>query len=218
MSKLEPRPWIDPSDMPVGEGMVGVGGDLNPQTLLLAYSSGVFPWFEAGDPILWWSPDPRAIFEMDGLYRSKRLMRTVRSGKFTLTFNRAFPEVMDGCADREEGTWVTRSMRAAYVRLHEMGHAHWVETWIDGDLVGGAYGVAVGGLFAAESMFYREDDASKVALAGLFDRLNERGFVLFDTQMLTPHTTSMGAIEIPRSEYLARLAIAKQLQGIRFGD
>jgi leucyl/phenylalanyl-tRNA--protein transferase len=193
-------------------GLVAVGGDLRPERLLAAYRSGVFPWFDEGDPIYWWSPDPRAIFELDGLRVSRRLQRTIRSGRFSLTIDRAFRAVMEGCADRPgEGTWITPEMIRAYCRLHEMGHAHSVEAWSAGDLAGGIYGVAVGGLFAGESMFTRRTDASKVALAFLVDRLRERGFQLFDIQLLTEHTSRLGATEIPRKEYLARLRQALRM-------
>jgi leucyl/phenylalanyl-tRNA--protein transferase len=186
-------------------GLVAVGGDLEPPTLVHAYRSGVFPWFGEDDPILWWSPDPRAVFELDGLYISRRLARTRRSGKFALTVNRAFRGVIRACADREGGTWLTREMVIAYERLHRLGIAHSVEAWRDGKLAGGIYGVALAGFFAGESMFARVSDASKVALAYLVDHLRARGFRLFDTQVLTGHTAHMGAIEIPRREYLGRL-------------
>jgi leucyl/phenylalanyl-tRNA--protein transferase len=185
-------------------GLVAVGGDLRPQTLLRAYRSGIFPWFNDGDPILWWSPEPRAIFEFDHFYISARLARTIRSGKFRLTINRAFSEVMRGCADRER-TWVTPDMIAAYEKLHKLGYAHSIEVWHGEMLAGGVYGVALGGFFAGESMFHRVRDASKVALAYLIEYLRIRGFVLFDTQVITEHTASLGALEIPRAEYLGRL-------------
>jgi leucyl/phenylalanyl-tRNA--protein transferase len=186
-------------------GLVAVGGDLRPQWLLHAYRHGIFPWYDEGDPILWWSPDPRAIIELDGLHVARRLRRTVRSGRFTLTINRAFDEVIRGCADRPEGTWITSAMVRAYRTLHELGYAHSVEAWFEGQLAGGLYGVALGGLFAGESMFSRRRDASKVALVYLVERLRERGFRLFDIQMRTEHTARLGAVEIPRTEYLARL-------------
>jgi len=186
-------------------GLVGVGGDLRPEWLLHAYRSGIFPWYDAGDPILWWSPDPRAIIELDGLHVPRRLRRTLRSGPFTLTINQAFDEVMRGCADRPEGTWITGDMLAAYRTLHRLGHAHSIEAWAGGELAGGLYGVAVGGLFAGESMFTRRRDSSKVALVYLVERLRQRGFQLLDIQMRTEHTARLGAIEIPREDYLARL-------------
>jgi len=187
-------------------GLLAVGGDLKPETLLAAYRHGVFPWYDEGDPILWWSPDPRAIFELDGLHISRRLRRTLRSGRFKVTFDRDFGSVIRGCAEgREEGTWITPDMMDAYETLHRLGHAHSVEAWRDEKLAGGIYGVAVGGLFAGESMFTRVRDASKVALVYLVERLRDRGFQLFDIQFLTDHTKSLGAFEIPRIEYLRRL-------------
>jgi leucyl/phenylalanyl-tRNA---protein transferase len=196
---------LDPEDADE-DGLVGVGGDLRPSTLLEAYRRGIFPWFDETLPILWWSPDPRAIFEIDGLHVSRRLARTLRQGKFKVTVDRAFRDVMEGCADRPElGVWITAGMIEAYTLLHELGHAHSVEVWHGGVLAGGLYGVTVGGLFAGESMFARVRDASKVALVHAMQRLRERGFQLFDVQFLNDHTERMGAIEIPRKEYLRRL-------------
>ena len=186
-------------------GLVGVGGDLEPATLLAAYRRGVFPMYEDGEPICWWSPDPRAVIDLNALHVSRRLQRTLRSGKFEVTFNQEFVGVMRGCADRPEGTWITPDMIQAYARLHRLGLAHSVEAWRHGELVGGIYGIAIGGLFAGESMFHRVSDASKVALVHLFDRLSGRGFVLFDSQILNEHTRSIGAYEISREEYLMRL-------------
>jgi len=193
-------------------GLLAVGGDLKPETLLAAYRHGVFPWYDEGDPILWWSPDPRAVFELEGLHVSRRLRRTLRSGQFKVTFNRDFAGVIRGCAEgREEGTWITPDMMDAYEALHRLGHAHSIEVWRDENLAGGIYGVAVGGLFAGESMFTRERDTSKVALVHLVERLRDRGFQLFDIQFLTDHTKRLGAIEIPRMEYLRRLRQALKL-------
>jgi leucyl/phenylalanyl-tRNA--protein transferase len=189
-------------------GLVAVGGDLEPARLLAAYREGVFPWYEAGGPILWWSPDPRGIIPLDGFHVPRRLARTIRSGRFEVTYNRDFKAVMEGCAERLEGTWITGEMIRAYQRLHRLGHAHSVEVWAEGKLVGGLYGVAVGRLFAGESMFWRKTDASKVALAWLVGHVRERGFELFDVQMVTEHTARLGAIEISREEYLRRLRFA----------
>jgi len=187
-------------------GLVAVGGDLRPQRLIQAYRLGIFPWYAEGEPICWWSPDPRAIIELDGLHISRRLDRTLRSGRFQVTVNADFGGVIHGCAERrEEGTWITADMIQAYETLHRLGYAHSVEVW-EGDLLaGGLYGVAIGGLFAGESMFTRRRDASKVALAHVVRRLGERGFQLFDIQLLSEHTARLGAVEIPRTEYLARL-------------
>jgi leucyl/phenylalanyl-tRNA--protein transferase len=201
-----PRPVFAVPELAGFNGLVAVGGDLSPRRLLDAYRSGIFPWYAEGEPILWWSPDPRAIFELDGLHISRRLQRTIRSGRFTCTINRDFAGVIRGCADRDdEGTWITADMMQAYETLHRLGHAHSVEVWREQTLAGGLYGVAVGGLFAGESMFSRQSDASKVALAFLMDHLRQRAFQLFDIQFRTEHTTRLGAVEIPRSEYLARL-------------
>jgi leucyl/phenylalanyl-tRNA--protein transferase len=187
-------------------GLVAVGGDLRPERLLEAYRRGVFPWFDDTTPILWWSPDPRAIIKIGGLHVSRRLRRTIRSGRFTLTIDRDFAGVIRGCADRPgDGNWITPDMIAAYETMHRLGHAHSIEAWRDGVLAGGVYGVAVNGFFAGESMFSRVRDASKVALAGLMDHLERRNFRLFDIQFLNPHTERLGAIEMPRSEYLELL-------------
>jgi leucyl/phenylalanyl-tRNA--protein transferase len=196
--------WVEP-ELADPLGLVGVGGDLAPARLLEAYRRGIFPMYEEGEPICWWSPDPRAIFDLDGLHVSRRLARTIRSGKFKVTFDQEFTGVMRGCARRDEGTWITSDMIQAYSRLHRLGHAHSCEAWLDNELVGGVYGVSIGGLFAGESMFHRVSDASKVALARLFERLRERRFVLFDSQILNEHTRTLGAYEISRNEYLSRL-------------
>jgi|SRR5437870_3289076 len=187
-------------------GLVALGGDLRPERLLYAYRSGVFPWYNEGEPICWWSPDPRAIFELDGLRVSRRLARTLRSGPYRVTVDRDFAGVIRGCAERgEEGTWIIPEMIGAYERLHRLGYAHSVEVWCGTDLAGGLYGVAVGGLFAGESMFSRQRDASKVALVDTVERLRGQGFQLFDIQLLTEHTARLGAVEISRKQYLARL-------------
>jgi leucyl/phenylalanyl-tRNA---protein transferase len=190
-------------------GLVAVGGDLSPARLLEAYRRGIFPWYDEQTPIMWWSPDPRAVFELDNVHLSRRLRRTIRSGRFTVTVNRDFGAVIRACAVRpEQGTWITPEMMEAYERLHRLGYAHSVEAWHGQVLGGGIYGVAVGGLFAGESMFTRVNDGSKVALAALVERLRQRGFTLFDTQFVTDHTRRLGAIEIPREEYLGRLCKA----------
>jgi leucyl/phenylalanyl-tRNA--protein transferase len=191
-------------DLADEHGLVAVGGDLRPATLLRAYRNGIFPWFNEGDPVLWWSPDPRAIFELHRFYLSRRLERTIRSGKFRLTINQAFNDVVLGCADREQ-TWITPDMLAAYSQMHQLGFAHSIEAWLGEELVGGVYGIAIGGFFSGESMFHRARDASKVALAFLVEYLRVRGFLLFDTQVVTEHTASLGAVQIPRDDYLARL-------------
>jgi len=194
-------------------GLVAIGGQLSPDWLLDAYRHGLFPWplIEDIDEPQWWSPDPRAIFELDSFHMSRRLAQTIRSGKFTLTSDRDFAGVISGCAtagDRRGKTWLTEDMIAAYKGLHRLGHAHSVEAWLGHELAGGVYGVAIGGFFAAESMFYRKRDASKVALARLIEHLRRCDYRLLDIQQLTPHTASLGAIEITRRNYLRRLATA----------
>jgi leucyl/phenylalanyl-tRNA--protein transferase len=199
------------------DGLVAVGGNLRPARLLEAYRRGIFPFFDEDSPILWWSPDPRAVFEMDGLRVSRRLARTIRSGRFEVSFDRDFGGVIRGCArGTGEGVWITGDMIAAYTELHRLGHCHSVEVWQRGELAGGVYGVAIGGLFAGESMFSRVSDASKVALGHLLEHLRRRGYVLFDVQFLNSHTARLGAVEIPRRDYLARLRAALRLP-VTFG-
>jgi leucyl/phenylalanyl-tRNA--protein transferase len=210
-AKHSPPHFLNP-ELADAMGLVGVGGDLRPEWLLEAYQRGIFPWYDEASPILWWSPDPRAILELDSLHVPRRLQRTIRSKHFTVTINRAFGEVICGCADRPEGTWLSQDMMAAYQALHRLGHAHSVEAWTGGKLAGGIYGVAIRGLFAGESMFTRRRDGSKVALVHLVQHLRERGYQLFDIQMCTAHTARLGAIEIPRTEYLARLRNALSCQ------
>ncbi len=192
-------------------GLVAIGGDLSVPRLLLAYRSGLFPW--TAEPVTWWSPDPRGIIELDQFHVSRSLARTLRKGVFEITFDRAFRQVITACAEtRRPGGWISPEFITAYTALHEAGHAHSVECWQAGKLVGGVYGVAVGGLFAGESMFYRVSDASKVTLFHLVGRLRERGFSLFDTQMVTPVTRQLGATEISRTKYLRRLTAAVAVQ------
>ncbi|MGC4006938.1 MAG: leucyl/phenylalanyl-tRNA--protein transferase [Pirellulales bacterium] len=199
-----------------------VGGRLSPEWLLDAYRHGIFPWPLIADypQMLWWSPDPRGVMEYDDFYCSKRLARTLRQSRFRVTSDRAFAEVLAGCAmaqDRADATWLTPEMRAAYGELHNLGYAHSVEVWLDDELVGGTYGVAVGGVFSAESMFHTATDASKVALATLLPHLRKQGFVMVDIQQLNSHTESLGGTEIPRRDYLQRLGAALRLQ-IKFGE
>jgi leucyl/phenylalanyl-tRNA--protein transferase len=211
---IEPPPsrWTFPSprDAPA-IGVLGAGADLEPGTILAAYREGIFPWPDERGRLLWWSPDPRAVIPLDGFHESRSLRRRRRQGRYTVSRDTAFAEVMRGCATTHGPTWITTGMRTGYVRLHQLGWAHSVEVWRDGVLAGGVYGVAVGGLFAAESMFHTGRDASKVALAALVEHLTGRGFVLLDVQLSTPHLASLGAIEIPRDDYLARVAAARTL-------
>jgi leucyl/phenylalanyl-tRNA--protein transferase len=191
------------------EGLVAIGGDLSVPRLLLAYRNGLFPW--TVDPLTWWSPDPRALFELDRFHVPRSLARILRRRPFEITVDRAFRSVMEGCAapgPGRRGAWITAEFINAYTRLHDQGHAHSVECWKNRELVGGIYGVSLGGFFAGESMFHLADNASKVALCHLVEHLRRRGFTLFDVQMVTPATRQLGAIEIPRVEYLQRLAAA----------
>lgn len=196
------------------DGFLGIGGKLDVDWLLDAYRHGIFPWPLSDGTLAWFSPDPRAILEFADFHISRRLRDTLRSGKFRTTINQDFIAVIDGCAtaqDRRDNTWITPEMRAAYIRLHRRGHAHSVETWLGDRLVGGTYGVAVGGVFAAESMFFRESDASKVALARLVEHLQTRGFTLLDIQQMTPNSARLGATTLSRREYLERVAAAVDL-------
>lgn len=190
------------------EGPLAEGGDLEPSTLIDAYRRGIFPWPVEEHELLWWSPDPRAILPLDGLHVSRSLARRLRRARLRVTLNAAFDDVVAACADREE-TWITPALRAAYVRLHRAGWAHSVEVWApEGTLAGGLYGVAVGALFSAESMFHRATDASKVALVALVQHARRVGTTLLDVQVPSPHLTSLGARTIPRRDYLAHLATA----------
>ncbi len=191
------------------DGMVAAGGDLSVERLLAAYRQGIFPW--TVEPITWWSPDPRGIIELDDFHVSESLSKVIRKKPFEVTFDKAFQQVMQGCATpgpKRRGTWITPEFIEAYTELYKKGHAHSVECWQDGKLVGGIYGVAIGGLFAGESMFHLVDNASKVALYHLIQHLQERRFMLFDIQMVTAATEPLGAKAISRSAYLKRLAIA----------
>lgn len=221
MALFGPSRFFPPADWADPQGLVFIGGKLTPEWLLDAYRHAIFPWPLLPDfpQMLWWSPDPRAIFEFDDFHISRRLARTIRSGKFQVTSNTAFVQVLRGCAtaqDREHETWLTEELQAAYYELHRLGFAHSVEVWHQGQLAGGTYGVSVGGLFAAESMFHYVTDASKVALAVLIPHLKQRGYQLLDIQQLTDHTESLGAKEISRQEYLRRLGGALRCP-VKFG-
>lgn len=184
-------------------GLLALGGDLSPARLLMAYQRGIFPWFSPGDPILWWSPDPRAVLWPESLHISRSMKRFHKRSPYRVTMNYAFGQVIEGCAsDREEGTWITRGVVEAYHRLHELGHAHSIEVWREDELVGGMYGVAQGTLFCGESMFSRMENASKTALLVFCEEFIGHGGKLIDCQVLNDHTASLGACEIPRRDYL----------------
>ena len=202
------------------EGLLAVGGDLRPERLLEAYRHGIFPWYSDDQPILWWSPDPRTVLFPDKLHISRSLKRSLRPSLFSVTLDQCFRNVMQHCAGPRPqypngGTWITAEMLEAYTRLHELGYAHSVETWQEGQLVGGLYGVALGGAFFAESMFARASDASKVALVSLVRQLQAWGFRLLDCQQSSPHVMALGAEAIPRREFLDHLAVALTMPELR---
>jgi leucyl/phenylalanyl-tRNA--protein transferase len=215
-------PWLRPDDPPSAfppvetalsepNGLLCAGGDLSPARLIEAYRRGIFPWFSPGQPILWWSPDPRTVLEPARMRVTRSLAKSLRNRGYAATADRAFGEVVERCADpalRPEGTWITGAMRSAYLRLHELGWAHSIETWLDGRLVGGLYGVAIGSVFFGESMFSLERDASKVALCALAQSLRERDESLIDCQVASAHLESLGAQSIPRRVFLERLRAA----------
>jgi leucyl/phenylalanyl-tRNA--protein transferase len=192
------------------EGLLAVGGDLRTERLLLAYRLGIFPWFSEEEPILWWSPDPRLVLFPEELHVSRSLSRVIRRGRYRVTADQAFSRVIRECArvrlEKEEGTWIGEEMIRAYEQLHTDGYAHSVESWQGGRLVGGLYGVSLGGCFFGESMFSRRSDASKVALVSLVSHLQVQGFDLVDCQVTTEHLKRFGAREIPRAGFLKRLA------------
>lgn len=191
------------------DGLLAIGGDLSPQRLLLAYSSGIFPWYNRGEPVLWWSPDPRAIFEPATYHIPRRLLRTIKSGKFTVTCDTAFSDVIHHCARTprpgQRGTWITREMIAAYNQLHALGYAHSFETWHEGQLVGGLYGVSLGAAFFGESMFAHATDASKAAFAVAMRGFSAWDFDFVDGQVMNDHLFNLGALQILRDDFLARL-------------
>jgi len=199
-----------PSPDQAVEGLVAVGGDLSPGRLLLAYRSGIFPWYDDGLPILWHSPDPRCVMPLERLHVGRTLRRTMAKGVYDVRFDTAFGRVIRACKKTprpgQDGTWITNEMEQAYLRLHALGYAHSVESWAGDELAGGLYGVSLGHVFFGESMFARQPDASKVALVTLAERLARWGFRLIDAQVPTPHTVAMGAEEWPRPEFLRVLA------------
>ncbi|POT57941.1 leucyl/phenylalanyl-tRNA--protein transferase [Citrobacter amalonaticus] len=192
-------------------GLLALGGDLSSARLLMAYQHGIFPWFSPGDPILWWSPDPRAVLWPDTFHVSRSMKRFHHHSPYRVTLNHAFGKVIEGCAtEREEGTWITLGVLEAYHRLHTLGHAHSIEVWHNDELVGGMYGVSQGTLFCAESMFSRQENASKTALLVFCAEFVRQGGKLLDCQVLNNHTASLGAVEISRKEYLEHLEITRQ--------
>ena len=229
MTPIDPGPNLwelpDPRVVEDDRPLIGIGADLEPSTVIDAYRHGMFPMPVHGGPdrpdefsaLGWWSPDPRGVLPLDGLRVTRSLRRSMRD--HTITFDTAFDDVIDRCADpSRDGAWITPEVRSAYTRLHEMGWVHSVESRdaSTGELVGGLYGVHIDGFFAGESMFHRRTDASKVALVGLVDHLRAIGVVLCDVQWLTPHLASLGAVEIPRHDYLDRLRSALEATSLPF--
>ncbi len=191
------------------DGLLAVGGDLSSERLLLAYQLGIFPWYSERQPILWWSPDPRLVLEPEEFHVSRRLRQILNKGVFKVTFDQAFESVIRACASAprpgQDGTWITPEMEKAYIRLHKEGFAHSVESWLDGELAGGIYGVSLGRCFFGESMFSHKSNGSKVALARLVERLKAWKFSMLDAQVPTRHLLSLGAKEMPRAIFLKRL-------------
>jgi leucyl/phenylalanyl-tRNA--protein transferase len=196
-------PDLDEADE---SGLLALGGDLSIERLKLAYSKGIFPWYEKGMPILWWSPDPRMVLFPDKMIISHSLKQSIKKQQFTITIDKAFEQVIKNCAKTprkgEKGTWITREMKNAYIDLHEAGYAHSAEAWLDGELVGGLYGVAIGKVYFGESMFHHVTNASKVAFYQLVEKLNKWNFKIIDAQVYTNHLESLGGEMIPRGEYI----------------
>ncbi|MBN2746812.1 MAG: leucyl/phenylalanyl-tRNA--protein transferase [Bacteroidales bacterium] len=214
--KLSDELIFPPVEYADSDGVLAIGGDLSVSRLLLAYASGIFPWFNEGDPILWWAPPLRPIFTPGHLKVSKSLRQIIRKGVYKVTFDRAFEEVLFHCAsvprEGQFGTWLTADMKKAYTILFQLGYCHSVEAWHQDQLVGGLYGVSIGGFFVGESMFHLKDNASKVAFYYLSEWLHELGFHFIDGQVPTSHLMSLGAKEVARNDYMALLRKAIQYQ------
>ncbi len=216
--RLGPEPVFPPPDSSTEEGLLAVGGDLSPERLLCAYAQGIFPWYSAGEPILWWSPDPRCVLLPSDLRIPRSMRQFLKKNPFEITSDRSFRSVMESCGEPRpgsSGTWITPEMIEAYCRLYELGYAHSIETWTDERLVGGLYGVSLGGCFFGESMFSRVSNASKAALIAVTTALGRRGFSLLDCQMHTQHLEMFGAKMIPRKGFLLLLSRALRSQTLR---
>jgi len=217
-------PWLAPDNLvfpPLNSalaepnGLLAVGGDLSPKRLLSAYQQGIFPWFNLDDPILWWSPTPRAIIELSNFRINKSLAKFLKKNPYTVTINQAFEQVIDYCADapfRKEGTWIIDEMKTAYLQLHLLGHAHSVEVWLENKLVGGLYGVAINGFFSGESMFYLADNASKVALVHLRSLLKAQNVDFIDCQINNPFLSTMGCTELSRETFIKKQQSALKIK------
>ncbi len=207
-----------PAELASPSGILAVGGDLSPERLILAYQEGIFPWYSEGEPIIWWSPDPRFVLFPGELYVSRSMRQVFRKGTFTITYDRSFREVVENCRQSRKdksGSWITDEMLEAYCRLHELGLAHSVEAWAGDVLAGGLYGVSLGSCFFGESMFTRMSNASKAALITLVSVIRDLGFSVIDCQVYTDHLLSLGARMIPRKEYLDLLAAKAHLPSVR---
>jgi leucyl/phenylalanyl-tRNA--protein transferase len=208
-------PDLDEADE---SGLLAVGGDLSIERLKLAYSKGIFPWYEDGMPILWWSPDPRMVLFPNKMIVSHSLRQSIKKQQFTVTIDTAFEKVIQNCSKTprkgEDGTWITREMKNAYIRLHKVGYAHSAEAWLDGELVGGLYGVSLGKAFFGESMFHHVTNASKVALYHLVEKLCKWDFTIIDSQVYTNHLESLGGEMIPRNQYVHFLEDALKIEDV----
>jgi leucyl/phenylalanyl-tRNA--protein transferase len=217
--RLPTEPAFPDPDLAEPDGLLAVGGDLSVERLLLAYSLGIFPWYSEGYPILWWTPDPRLVLEPAAIHISRSLAKTLKRGQYRVRADTAFDQVIARCAavprPNQDGTWITSAMQEAYVELHAEGFAHSLETWSGDELVGGLYGVSLGGVFFGESMFADESDASKVALVRLAETMQSWGHELIDCQLDTEHLRRLGARSISRREFMRRLAEASQKPTLR---
>jgi leucyl/phenylalanyl-tRNA--protein transferase len=210
LDPTQPKQAFPPIDQALEEpnGLIAVGGCLSPQRIVNAYRCGIFPWFNPGEPILWWSPDPRLVLYPEQLKVSRSLNKTLRKQRFEIRYDRAFSKVMQACADpraKQSGTWITTDMHHAYNQLHQQGIAHSVEAWQDDELVGGLYGLAIGQVFFGESMFHRKTDASKVVFVNMVQQLTDWGYRLIDCQVSSDHLLTLGAEEIPRQKFIGLL-------------
>ncbi|MEW6107664.1 MAG: leucyl/phenylalanyl-tRNA--protein transferase [Nitrospirota bacterium] len=217
--RLRDELFFPPPELADDDGLLALGGDLSEERLILSYSMGIFPWYSEGSPVLWWSPDPRLVLKPDEIKISRSLRQTIKRGIFEITMDTAFDAVIRSCATvargREKGTWITDEMIEAYINLHRSGYAHSIESWFEGRLAGGLYGVALGSAFFGESMFTLKNDASKVAFVMLVKRLREWDFTLIDCQVTTSHLKRFGAVEIPRKEFMKMLKSALKVPSRR---
>ncbi len=211
MYQLSKSIWFPSHEQSDKNGLIAVGGDLSEERLLHAYRSGIFPWFNEGQPLLWWSPDPRMILFPKKFKVSKSLKKTIFNNKYSITYNKSFEEVINSCSkikrEGQQGTWITKNMITAYLQLHKKGYAQSIEVWSDNQLIGGLYGVDLKEkkIFCGESMFSKKNDASKIAFYYLVKNIQAKKYKLIDCQMYTPHLESLGAQEIPRNEFLKYL-------------